>query len=59
MWIWWLDPYSISEEGGVSTVTAELSGPSSEATTVTVTPDPYGPAAAWWRRTSRCRARRR
>ena len=31
-----LDPSSISENGGVSTVTARLSGPSSEAVTVTV-----------------------
>ena len=31
-----LTPASISEEGGVSAVTAELSGPSSEAVTVTV-----------------------
>ena len=31
-----LTPASISEEGGVSTVTAELSGPSSEAVTLTV-----------------------
>ena len=31
-----LGPASISEEGGVSTVTAELSGPSSEAVTLTV-----------------------
>ena len=31
-----LDPASISEEGGISTVTATLSGPSSAAATVTV-----------------------
>ena len=33
-----LDPTAISKEGGVSTATATLSGPSSEATTVTAVP---------------------
>ena len=41
-----LAPASISETGGVSTVTATLSGPSSEATTVTVTAAAVGPAVA-------------
>ena len=41
-----LDPASISENGGVSTVTASLDHPSSEATTVTVTATPESPAVA-------------
>ncbi len=39
-----LGPASISEEGGLSTVTATLSGPSTEAVTVTVTATPVLPA---------------
>ena len=39
-----LDPASIPENGGVSTVTAALSHPSSEDTTVTVTASPVSPA---------------
>ena len=35
-----LDPASVSENGGVATVTATLSGPSSEASTVTVSAVP-------------------
>ena len=41
-----LTPTSISETGGVSTVTATLSGPSSEAVTVTVAAAAVSPAAA-------------
>ena len=40
-----LDPSSISENGGVSTVTATLSGPSSEATTLTVAAVALSPTA--------------
>ena len=39
-----LDPASISENGGETTVTASLSGPSSENLTVTVTARPESPA---------------
>ncbi len=39
-----LSPDSISEAGGVSTVTASLSHPSSEETTVTVSVEPESPA---------------
>ncbi len=41
-----LTPSSISETGGISTVTATLSGPSSEAVTVTVATAAVSPAAA-------------
>ena len=41
-----LNPSSISEAGGVSTVTAVLTRPSSSATTVTVTATAVAPAAA-------------
>ena len=41
-----LTPSSISETGGVSTVTATLSGPSSEAVTVTVAAAAVSPAVA-------------
>ena len=41
-----LDPASIPEDGGSSTVTATLSGPSSENVTVTVTAAPVAPAEA-------------
>ena len=41
-----LTPTSISETGGVSTVTATLSGPSSEAVTVTVAATAVSPAVA-------------
>ena len=41
-----LDPASISENGGLSTVTAKLSGPSSEATTLTVAATAVSPAVA-------------
>ena len=41
-----LAPASISENGGVSTVTATLDHPSSEETTVTVTATPESPAVA-------------
>ena len=41
-----LTPASISEDGGVSMVTARLDHPSSEATTVTVTAAPVSPAVA-------------
>ena len=41
-----LDPASISENGGVSTVTASLDHPSSEATTVTVTVTAVAPATS-------------
>ena len=41
-----LSSTSISESGGVSTVTATLSGASSEAVTVTVTAAPVSPAVA-------------
>ncbi len=41
-----LDPAAIGEDGGVSTVTASLSGASSEDTTVTVTAEAVAPAAA-------------
>ena len=41
-----LDPASIGENGGVSTVTATLDHPSSEETTVTVTATPESPAVA-------------
>ena len=41
-----LAPSSITEAGGVSTVTAGLSGASSEAVTVTVTTTPVAPAVA-------------
>ena len=41
-----LSPSSISENGGVSTVTATLSGPSSEAVTVTVSATPVSPAVS-------------
>ncbi len=41
-----LDPASISENGGTSTVTATLNRPSSEATTVTVSATPVDPAVA-------------
>ena len=41
-----LDPASISEEGGISTVTATLSGPSTEAVTVTVAATRVLPASA-------------
>ena len=41
-----LGPASISEEGGLSTVTATLSGPSTEAVTVTVTATRVLPATA-------------
>ena len=41
-----LDPASIPENGGISTVTAKLSHPSVQPTTVTVTAAPVSPAAA-------------
>ena len=41
-----LDPASILENGGISTVTAKLSHPSVQPTTVTVTAAPVSPAAA-------------
>ena len=41
-----LDPTSISENGGESTVTATLSGPSSEDVTLTVSATPVSPAVA-------------
>ena len=41
-----LDQNSITEAGGVSTVTATLDHPSSEATTVTVSVSPVSPAVA-------------
>ena len=41
-----LSPSSISETGGISTVTATLSGPSSEAVTVTVAAAAVSPAVA-------------
>ena len=41
-----LAPASVTEDGGVSTVTATLSHPSSAATTVTVTASPVSPAVA-------------
>ena len=41
-----LTPDSITEDGGVSTVTATLDHPSSESTTVTVTAAPVSPAVA-------------
>ena len=41
-----LTPASISETGGISTVTATLSGPSSEAVTVTVAAAAVSPAVA-------------
>ena len=41
-----LTPPSIAEAGGVSTVTATLSHPSSAATTVTVSAAPVAPAVA-------------
>ncbi len=41
-----LTPSSISENGGVSTVTATLSGASDEATTLTVSAAPVSPAVA-------------
>ena len=41
-----LTPPSISENGGVSTVTATLSGPSSEATTLTVSAVALSPAVS-------------
>ena len=41
-----LDPASISENEGATTVTATLSGPSSETVTVTVTARPVSPAEA-------------
>ena len=41
-----LSPASISENGGVSTVTATLSGVSSEAVTVSVSATPVAPAAS-------------
>ena len=41
-----LTPASIPEAGGVSTVTATLSGPSSEAVTLTVAATPVSPAVA-------------
>ncbi len=41
-----LSPASITENRGVSTVTADLSHPSSEATTVTVTVAPVSPAVS-------------
>ena len=41
-----LTPASIGENGGVSTVTATLDHPSSQATTVTVTATPESPAVA-------------
>ena len=41
-----LTPSSIDEDGGPTTVTAELSNPSSEATTVTVSAAPVSPAVA-------------
>ena len=41
-----LDPASIAESGGESTVTATLSGPSSEAVTLTVATAPVFPATA-------------
>ena len=41
-----LTPDTITEAGGVSTVTASLNHPSSEATTVTVTVTPVTPAVA-------------
>ena len=41
-----LSPSSISENGGVSTVTATLSHPSIQPTTVTVTATPVAPATA-------------
>ena len=41
-----LEPLSISEDGGVSTVTATLSRPSVAATAVTVTAAPVSPAVA-------------
>ncbi len=42
-----LSPSSVSENGGVSTVTAALSHPSSEAVTVTVATTPVAPAGTW------------
>ncbi len=41
-----LAPSSVTEDGGVSTVTARLSHPSSADTTVTVTASPVSPAVA-------------
>ena len=41
-----LTPSSVTENGGVSTVTATLSGASSEAVTVTVSASPVSPAVA-------------
>ena len=41
-----LDPASIPENGGISTVTAALSHPSVQPTTVTVTATPVAPATA-------------
>ena len=41
-----LDPASISEDGGETTVTATLDGASSAATTITVTASPAAPAVA-------------
>ena len=41
-----LTPSSISEDGGSTTVTAELSNPSIQATTVTVSAAPVSPAVA-------------
>ena len=41
-----LSPASIAEDGGVSTVTASLSGTSSEAVEVTVSASPVSPAVA-------------
>ena len=41
-----LSPSSISEDGGTSKVTASLSGPSSEAVTLTVSASPISPAVS-------------
>ena len=41
-----LSPASVTENGGVSTVTATLSGASSQATTVTVSATAVSPAVA-------------